>query len=125
MDPFTGESRRLSGEPAWEYAIGLRHDITRWELGYGIDLADEDVSYTFDIEETDRRDQDVRLGLFVEKRLGEKLLLRLSGFQLLGNDRTRRRETFEDPLGERRRESVEQRTRERGPEIRLTLRGRL
>jgi hypothetical protein len=124
-DPFTGDSRRLSGEPAWEYAIGLRHDITRWELGYGIDLADEDVSYSFDINETDRGDQDVSLGLFVEKRLGEKLLLRLSGFQLLGNDRTRRRENFEDPLGERRLESVEQRTRERGPEIRLTLRGRL
>jgi hypothetical protein len=124
-DPFTGESRRFSGEPAWEYAIGLRHDITRWELGYGIDLADEDVTYTFDINETDRWDRDVRLGFFVEKRLGEKLLLRLSGLQLLGDDWTRRRETFEDPLGERRLASVEQRTRERGPEIRLTLRGRL
>ena len=123
VDPFDGRDRPFAGEPGWEYAVGLRHDNTTRGLAHGLDLSDQSATYRFDIEETDRIDRSASIDVFVEKQLGRKLRLRLTARNLLGNERTRRRETFADPLGERRLDSVEWRVRERGPEVRLTLRG--
>jgi outer membrane receptor protein involved in Fe transport len=51
VDPTTGEDRRFSDEPEWEYSIDFRQPLPDWKLLWGVLYEDADETQTFRLAE--------------------------------------------------------------------------
>ncbi|MFP6811530.1 MAG: TonB-dependent receptor [Pseudohongiellaceae bacterium] len=71
-DPFLGTKRRLRFNSRWFGNSSFRHDITRWDLSYGLSYFnsdnDSDARRQIDIIDIEREIRDYGLSMFIEKK---------------------------------------------------------
>ena len=71
-DPFLGSKRRLRFNSRWFGNSSFRHDITRWDLSYGLSYFnsdnDSDARRQIDIIDIEREIRDYGLSMFIEKK---------------------------------------------------------
>lgn len=123
IDPFTGARRPFPGVSDVDYSIALRHDVGATPFSYGMDFEKETAERIFELDELDRETEKGALEIFVEYRLGRRLVVRAAGVDVLDNVQRRFRREFAGSRADGALETEEFRTRTRGPQLRLSLRG--
>ena len=82
-DPFTNETRRFNLQPNYISNIDVFHNVSWLGLSHGFSLQNQGSVREWQADETKTVSYGANLGYFVEKRLGENLMLRLSLNNLL------------------------------------------
>jgi len=82
-DPITGEDVRVDYQPKYVYNFGLTHNLPEWNASFGFSYQKQGISTFRTLGEIERQWYGANLEVFVEKRLGENIVLRLSGNNLL------------------------------------------
>jgi outer membrane receptor protein involved in Fe transport len=82
-DPITGEDITINDQPSYVYNVGITQDIPSWKAALGASYQKQGASKFVTIGEMERTDYDGNLEVFLEKRLGESFVLRLTGSNLL------------------------------------------
>lgn len=82
-DPAGGENIAIDYQPDYVYNIGLTHNIPRWEASAGFSYQEQGESRFVTFGEIESQLYDGNLEVFFEKRLGERMVLRLTGTNLL------------------------------------------
>jgi len=92
-NPFTGTDRRF--KRPWEFDFGFRHDVTDWNMSYGMTLTKwGGLSFIKDLNvETDLA-FDPLLNFFVEKELFSGISVRLEGEGMLPSKEHKNRTIF-------------------------------
>lgn len=90
-DPFTGKDRQFTNQPTNVYNIGFVHTVPSWNVSFGASLYDRDMGYETGLDEDVTVDYDGDLEAFVEKRFGDKYVVRLAAMNLLDKEK---RETY-------------------------------
>ncbi len=80
-DPFLGTERRLRWNSRWFGRASFRHDVTRWNLSYGVNYFnsdnESDARRQVDIIDIEREIREYGLSLFAEKRAFGGITFRL------------------------------------------------
>ena len=90
-DPWTGVERQFRNQPQNVYNIGFIQNLPAWAASFGASLYGRDEGYESGLDELVRVEYDQDLEAFVEKRFGERFVVRLSAMNLLDKEK---RETF-------------------------------
>jgi outer membrane receptor for ferrienterochelin and colicins len=90
-DPFTGQDRPFANQPSNVYNIGFIHTVPAWNASFGASLYDRDAGADAGLDEESTVDYDADLEAFVEKRFGDRYVVRLAAMNLLDKEK---RETF-------------------------------
>ena len=97
-DPFLGTERRLRFNSRWFGRSSFRHDITRWDLSYGLNYFnsdnDSDARMQIDINDIEREIRDYGLSMFVEKKASNGVTFRLNVMNANDPQRCRERTRF-------------------------------
>lgn len=91
LDPFTGVERRFRNQPQNVWNIGFIQNLPDWGASFGASLYGRDEGYESGLDELVKVEYDQDLEAFVEKRFGERIVVRLSAQNLLDKEK---RETF-------------------------------
>lgn len=91
MDPWTGVERSFRNQPQNVYNLGFIHTLNAWDMSFGASLYGRDEGYESGLDELVKVEYDQDLEAFVEKRFGDRFVLRLSAMNLLDKEK---RETF-------------------------------
>jgi hypothetical protein len=94
-DPFTGEHRIFRELPENIAVADFRQDVAEWGAAYGIALEYEGPRYEFDDEDAEREADGPDVEVFFEKRLGDRLRVRVEVDNLLDVRERSRRMRFE------------------------------
>ena len=86
-DPYTGLDRRFTNQPQNVFNVGFIHNMRAWGASFGASYYDRDAGYETSLDEDVRVDYDGDLEAFVEKRFGERIVLRLSAQNLLDKEK--------------------------------------
>jgi outer membrane receptor protein involved in Fe transport len=105
-DPFTGAKRRFNNQPHHVYNIGFIQTLRSVDASFGGSLSGRSAALESNFDQTIRLTYTPDLEAFVEKRFGERLVLRLTGQNLL--NRTKR-ELFRKYDGDNAQEILENR----------------
>ena len=89
--------RPFRNQPSFVYNIGFIQTLPAWNASFGASLYDRDKGYEYSIDEDATVDYDGDLEAFIEKRIGEKYVLRLAAINLLDKEK---RETFKSYDGD-------------------------
>jgi len=93
-DPLTGEDRDFTLTPDWIANVGVNHSFDHgWSAGVSV----QDQGDIVDVEAAEITDEDVDpfVEAFVEKRmLGDDMIIRFTGTNLLDRARTERKQNF-------------------------------
>ncbi|MES3029005.1 MAG: TonB-dependent receptor [Pseudomonadota bacterium] len=90
-DPFTGKNRPFTNQPSYVYNIGFVHTVPTWNASFGASLYDRDMGFETGLDEDVTVDYDPDLEAFVEKRFGDRYVVRLAAMNLLDKEK---RETY-------------------------------
>ena len=90
-DPFTGQNRPFTNQPSNVYNVGFVHTVPTWNASFGASLYDRDMGYETGLDEDVTVDYDPDLEAFVEKRFGDKYVVRFAAMNLLDKEK---RETY-------------------------------
>lgn len=90
-DPFTGRDRPFTNQPSHVYNVGFVHTVPSWNASFGASLYDRDMGYETGLDEDITVEYDADLEAFVEKRFGDRYVVRLAAMNLLDKEK---RETF-------------------------------
>ena len=90
-DPFTGDDRPFRNQPSNVYNVGFIHTLRDLGASFGASLYDRDEGLESGLDELVTVDYDPDLEAFVEKRFGERVVLRLAAINLLDKEK---RESF-------------------------------
>ena len=90
-DPFTGEKRRFNNQPHHVYNIGFIQTVRAVDMSFGASLSGRSKASESNFDETVDLTYGQDLEAFIEKRFGQRFVLRFSAQNLL--DRAKR-ETF-------------------------------
>lgn len=123
IDPFIDARRPFPRVSDVDYSISLRHDVGVTPVSYGVDFEKDTAGRVFEFDEIDREVDNGGLEVFVEYKLGRRLVMRAAGVDLLDNVQRRFRQEFAGSRADGILETEEFRTRTRGPQLRLSLRG--
>jgi len=82
-DPAGGDSISIDYQPEYVYNVGLTHNIPAWEASAGFSYQKQGESRFVTFGEIESQLYDGNLEIFLEKRLGENVVLRLTGTNLL------------------------------------------
>lgn len=84
-DPyFEGLDRPFSGQAEYVYNLGFEHELSQWNLSYGMSYQKQGDAEEFEGNEVNRIRYDGNLEVFIEKRFdNDNYVLRLSGQNLL------------------------------------------
>lgn len=82
IDPFSGESRPFLNQKRFEAGFEYRHDIERFRGAYGISWSGEGRRHRYDVDRVDIDWNDDAIEMFIERRLGDSLILRLAANQI-------------------------------------------
>lgn len=91
LDPWTGVERRFRNQPQNVWNIGFIQNLPDWGASFGASLYGRDEGYESGLDELVKVEYDQDLEAFVEKRFGERVVVRLSAQNLLDKEK---RETF-------------------------------
>ncbi len=123
-DPFTQRKRDFNLVPNHVFNVGFNHNIPAWQVAFGMSWQGTGESREFDADEIEVLDRDGFLEAFVEKRFSDRVLLRLTGSNLLDQTKVERKTGF-DGLADfidGNVESTEIELEETGPWVRAVLR---
>ena len=82
-DPITGKNVRIDYQPEYIYNVGLTHNLPSVDMSFGFSYQKQGLSKFRTLGEIERQWYGSNLEVFVEKRLGDSIVLRLSGNNLL------------------------------------------
>jgi outer membrane receptor protein involved in Fe transport len=82
-DPADGDSISIDYQPEYVYNVGITHNIPEWEASLGVSYQEQGESRFVTFGEIESQLYDGNLEIFLEKRLGENVVLRLTGTNLL------------------------------------------
>lgn len=91
LDPWTGVERQFRNQPQNVWNIGFIQNLPDWGASFGASLYGRDEGYESGLDELVKVEYDQDLEAFVEKRFGERVVVRLSAQNLLDKEK---RETF-------------------------------
>ena len=91
VDPFTGVERRFRNQPQNVWNVGFIQNLPNWNASFGASLYGRDEGFESGLDELVRVEYDQDLEAFVEKRFGDRVVVRLSAQNLLDKEK---RETF-------------------------------
>ena len=86
-DPFTGEERPFRNQPSNVYNIGFIHTVNPWDMSFGASLYGRDEGYESGLDETIVVDYDQDLEAFIERRFGDRVVVRLAAMNLLDKEK--------------------------------------
>lgn len=95
IDPATGLSRAISGEPDFAGAIHFTHDLPSLRARWGLDLVLAETTPRFMFNEVRYEHVEARLGAFAEYRPTPAWNVRLRADNLTGGRGERRREEYD------------------------------
>lgn len=90
-DPWTGLERQFRNQPQNVWNVGFIQNLPNWGASFGASLYGRDEGYESGLDELVKVEYDQDLEAFVEKRFGERFVVRLSAQNLLDKEK---RETF-------------------------------
>jgi outer membrane receptor protein involved in Fe transport len=90
-DPFTGENRRFNDQPAIIYNVGFIQNLRKPGISFGATMAGRSNATSSNFDETVELSYGIDLEAFIEKRFGDRFVLRFTASNLL--DRAKE-ETF-------------------------------
>lgn len=85
-DPATGRDISIDYQPEYIYNIGITQNIPSWETSFGFSYQKQGESRFVTYGEIESQLYDGNLEFFLEKRLNENMVLRLTGNNLLDAD---------------------------------------
>jgi outer membrane receptor protein involved in Fe transport len=91
MDPWTGVERQFRNQPQNVWNVGFIQNLPTWGASFGASLYGRDEGYESGLDELVKVEYDQDLEAFVEKRFGDRFVIRLSAQNLLDKEK---RETF-------------------------------
>lgn len=91
VDPFTGVERRFRNQPQNVWNVGFIQNLPEWGASFGASLYGRDEGFESGLDELVKVEYDQDLEAFVEKRFGDRFVIRLSAQNLLDKEK---RETF-------------------------------
>jgi outer membrane receptor protein involved in Fe transport len=94
-DPFTGQDRPFTNQPSYVYNVGFVHTVPSWNASFGASLYDRDMGFESGLDEEVTVDYDADLEAFVEKRFGDRYVVRLAAMNLLDKEKRETYRTFE------------------------------
>lgn len=129
-DPHFGIKRKFTNQPDFVYNVSLTHNFMSRDMAVGFSYQGRDSSDEYAYDEIVTTDYDGNLELFFEKRFSQKLVMRVTGTNLL--DAVKREDIIKydgDSLAELRdaiamdqRDELEVQLEESSPMISFTLR---
>ena len=94
-DPFTGQDRPFTNQPSYVYNVGFVHTVPTWNASFGASLYDRDMGYESGLDEEITVDYDPDLEAFIEKRFGDRYVVRLAAMNLLDKEKKETFRTFD------------------------------
>ncbi len=91
LDPWTGVERQFRNQPQNIWNVGFIQNLPDRGASFGASLYGRDEGYESGLDELVKVEYDQDLEAFVEKRFGERIVVRLSAQNLLDKEK---RETF-------------------------------
>lgn len=85
-DPATGESIAIDFQPTYVYNVGVTQNIPSWDVSFGFSYQKQGESRFVTYGEIESQLYDGNLEVFIEKRLSENVVLRLTGNNILDAD---------------------------------------
>jgi outer membrane receptor for ferrienterochelin and colicins len=85
-DPAGGGDISIDFQPEYVYNIGITHNIPDWDASAGVSYQEQGESRFVTFGEIESQLYDGNLEVFLEKRLGDNFVLRLTGTNLLDSD---------------------------------------
>lgn len=82
IDPFTGDTRQFINKERYEAGFEYRHDLEQFRGAYGFSWSGEGREYRYDVDRTDIKIDADAIQMFVERRVGNALILKLSARQI-------------------------------------------
>jgi outer membrane receptor for ferrienterochelin and colicins len=82
-DPAGGEAISIDYQPDYVYNFGVTQNIPQWDASFGFSYQKQGESRFVTFGEIESQLYDGNLEIFLEKRLGESVVLRLTGTNLL------------------------------------------
>lgn len=82
-DPAGGGDIAIDFQPTYVYNVGITHNIPSWKSSAGLSYQKQGESRFVTFGEIESQEYDGNLELFLEKRLGERMVVRLTGTNLL------------------------------------------
>ena len=99
-DPATGRDIAIDYQPEYVYNVGITQNIPSWETSFGFSYQKQGESRFVTYGEIESQLYDGNLEFFLEKRLGENMVLRLTGNNLLDADSEQAEAGFDGDNGD-------------------------
>lgn len=99
-DPAGGDDVMIDFQPEYVYNVGLTHNIPSWDASLGFSYQKQGESRFVTYGEIESQLYDGNLELFLEKRLGSNMVLRLTGTNLLDAESNQAEANFDGDNGE-------------------------
>lgn len=98
-DPATGRDIAIDFQPTYVYNVGITQNIPSWETSFGFSYQKQGESRFVTYGEIESQLYDGNLEFFLEKRIGENMVLRLTGNNLLDADSEQAEAGFDGDSG--------------------------
>ncbi len=82
-DPVTGQDRRFNNQAEFVFNIGFIQQVPAWGMSFGASYRKQGEAFSSVAVETVKTTYDGDLEAFIEKRFGERFMVRLTGSNLL------------------------------------------
>lgn len=82
-DPISGEDIRIDYQPEYVYNFGVTQNLPTWDASFGFSYQKQGESRFVTLGEIETQRYDANLEVFIEKRIGKSMVLRLSANNLL------------------------------------------
>lgn len=98
-DPAGGSKIAIDHQPTYVYNVGLTQNLPSWDMSFGFSYQEQGESRFVTYGEIESQTYDGNLEFFVEKRLGDRWVLRLTGNNLLDADSLQAEAGFDGDSG--------------------------
>ena len=123
VEDFMGE-RRFNGQSDYAFSAGFTHDIPAWQSAFGASYYSQGDAYDRFLAEEITTSYGDNLEIFLERRFGENVVLRLTGTNLLNASKDEVFDKFDNEADQLARDydEYELETEEAGPVWQVALR---
>lgn len=99
-DPAGGDDIEIDFQPKYVYNVGITQNIPSWETSFGFSYQKQGESRFVTYGEIESQLYDGNLEFFLEKRIGDNMVIRLTGNNLLDADSKQAEAGFDGDNGE-------------------------
>lgn len=84
LNPYTDKDVTVDDQPSYVYNVGVTQDIPEWGVSFGLSYQKQGIAWQHNsVSELQNTTYDGNLEVFLEKRLGKSVVMRLTGNNLL------------------------------------------